>query len=263
MNGYNEQIQKKPRRTVKTRAKVLIAVAVVLFCATLAMLIYVGDYYHASDLALETLRHPADGVTITESKNRIVFMPEHPEAGLIFYPGGKVQYESYTPLMERCAEQGLLCVLLHMPGNLAVLDMDAAEGIPEEFPEIAQWYIGGHSLGGAMAAAYVKDHADAYRGLILLAAYAIDELTDSDLEVLSLYGSEDGVLNLEKYAEGKARLPEGFAEVQIEGGCHAYFGSYGMQKGDGVPTISNEDQIAQTAEAIAAMVISPKTEFAG
>ena len=263
MNGSAEQIQTKPRLTVKTSAKELIAVAVVLLCAALAMLIYVGDYYHADDLALETLLHPAGGVTITESKNRIVFVPEHPEAGLIFYPGGKVQYESYAPLMERCAEQGLLCVLLHMPGNLAVLDMDAAEGIPEEFPEITRWYIGGHSLGGAMAAAYVKDHADVYRGLILLAAYATDDLTDSELQVLSLYGTEDGILNLEKYAEGKARLPKGFTEIQIEGGCHAFFGSYGMQQGDGVPTISNEEQIEQTAEAIAAMAIAPENEFAG
>ena len=263
MNGGTEQIQKKPRRAVKTGAKVLIAVAVVLFCAALAVLLYVGDYYHADELALETLRHPADGVTITESKNRIVFMPEHPEAGLIFYPGGKVQFESYAPLMERCAEQGLLCVLLHMPGNLAVLDMDAAEGIPEEFPEVTQWYIGGHSLGGAMAASYIKDHADTYRGLILLAAYATDDLTDSGLEVLSLYGTEDGVLNLEKYAEGRARLPEGFAEIQIEGGCHAYFGCYGMQQGDGVPTISNEDQIEKTADTIAAMAIFPTQELAG
>ena len=65
-------------------------------------------------------------------------MLEHPEVGLIFYPGGKVQYESYAPLMERCAEQSLLCVLLHMPGNLAVLDMDAAAEVREEFPGITQ-----------------------------------------------------------------------------------------------------------------------------
>ena len=243
--------------------KILIAVAAVLLCAALAILIYVSDYYHASNAALETLRHPNNGVTITESKARIIFAPEHPEAGLIFYPGGKVQYESYAPLMERCAEQGLLCVLLHMPGNLAVLDMDAAEGIPEEFPEITQWYIGGHSLGGAMAASYVKNHAETYRGLVLLAAYATDDLTDSDLEILSLYGTEDGVLNLEKYVESKAKLPEDFEEILIDGGCHAYFGSYGIQQGDGIPSISNEDQIEQTAQAIAAMAFSSRSKLAG
>ena len=263
MKQETEYIQKKPRYTMRKTVKILIAVAAVLLCAALVILIYVSDSYHASDAALETLRQPNDGITITESKGRIIFAPEHPETGLIFYPGGKVQYESYAPLMERCAEQGLLCVLLHMPGNLAVLDMNAAEGIPEEFPEITQWYIGGHSLGGAMAASYVKDHADAYRGLVLLAAYATDDLTGSDLEVLSLYGTQDGVLNFKKYAEGKARLPEGFQEIPIEGGCHAFFGSYGIQQGDGVPAISNEEQIEKTAQAIAAMAFSPQQKLAG
>ena len=248
---------------MRKSVKLLIVVAVAALCAASAILIYVSDFYHASALALDTLRHPAGGVTITEGKNRIVFAPEDPRAGLIFYPGGKVQYESYAPLMERCAESGVLCVLLHMPGNLAVLDRNAADGIQEEFPEISVWYIGGHSLGGAMAASYVKDHADAYRGLVLLAAYATDDLTGSDLEVLSLYGTQDSVLNFKKYAEGKARLPEGFQEIPIEGGCHAFFGSYGIQQGDGVPAISNEEQIEKTAQAIAAMAFSPQQKLAG
>lgn len=253
MHLKTEHTQEQARRPMPKRARVLLAAAAVLLCAVLAFLIYTGDYYHAGDLALETLRHPAGGVTITEGGGRIVFAPEHPEAGLIFYPGGKVQYESYAPLMERCAERSLLCVLLHMPGNLAVLDRSAAAGIPEEYPEISSWYIAGHSLGGVMAASYVKDHTETYRGLVLLASYATDDLSGSGLEVLSLYGTEDGVLDLERYDAARAKLPADFTELLIDGGCHAYFGSYGMQRGDGIPTISNEDQMDQAAEAIAAM----------
>ncbi len=99
--------------------------------------IYVQDYYHASDLALEAAAQPQQDITVTtSSKGRIIFTPEDPRAGLIFYPGGKVQYEAYAPLMEACAKEGILCVLLHMPGNLAVLDINAAKGIPEEYPDI-------------------------------------------------------------------------------------------------------------------------------
>jgi pimeloyl-ACP methyl ester carboxylesterase len=56
--------------------------------------------------------------------------------------------------MQACAERGILCVLLRMPGNLAVLDENAADGVAADYPEIDRWYIGGHSLGGAMAARY-------------------------------------------------------------------------------------------------------------
>jgi len=105
-------------------------------------------------------------------------------------------------------------------------------------------------LGGAMAASYVSRHAEAYDGLILLAAYSTSDLSESALRVLCIYGSEDGVLNRERYEGSKANLPDDFEEIVIDGGCHAYFGSYGPQDGDGIPTISNEEQIVRTAEII-------------
>ena len=139
-----------------------------------------------------------------------------------------------------------------MPGNLAVLDMNAAEGIPERYTHVNSWYLAGHSLGGAMAASYLAEHKDAYEGIVLLAAYATESLQGE--RVLSVYGSEDGVLNMENYEANKVNLPEDYTEVVIEGGCHAYFGDYGAQKGDGVPTVSRQQQIAITADAIAAML---------
>ena len=67
-----------------------------------------------------------------------------------------------------------------------------------------------------------------------------------------LYGSEDGVLNREKYEADRTNLPQDTTETVIDGGCHAGFGSYGAQKGDGTPTISAEEQQRQTADALAA-----------
>ena len=200
-------------------------------------------------------------VQVSQVENRIVFQPEAPQAGLIFYPGGKVEAEAYAPLLEACAERGILCVLLRMPGNLAVLDRNAADGVAADYPEVTDWYIGGHSLGGAMAAGYAAKHTEALAGLVLLGAYSTADLTDSGLRVLSIYGSEDGVLNREKYDSNHANLPADAAELVIQGGCHAGFGSYGPQDGDGTPTISGEEQIARTADAIAAMLL-PAQEIA-
>ena len=112
--------------------RILTAAAAVLAAAVLACVLYIGNYYHAEESALEAAAYSGQGITVSEEDDRIIFTPDSPRAGLIFYPGGKVQYEAYAPLMEACAEQGLLCVLLHMPGNLAVLDVNAAEGIPEK-----------------------------------------------------------------------------------------------------------------------------------
>ena len=228
-------------------------------CALLAVLligcaVYLGTYYHASEEAIQILSNPSDGVNIELlAGQRIAFVPENPVAGLIFYPGGKVQYEAYAPLMDRCAAHGILCVLVHMPGNLAVLHPNAADGICDLYPQVQHWFIGGHSLGGVMAASYAADHADAYEGLVLLASYSTENLSGSGLEVLSVFGTEDNVLNAQKYDEARSNLPEGYDELTIDGGCHAFFGTYGSQSGDGTPTISNEEQIGQTADAIAAM----------
>jgi len=101
-----------------------------------------------------------------------------------------------------------------------------------------------------MAASYIADHIDDYDGLILLGSYSAVDLSETNLDVLSVYGSEDKVMNRAKYDENKANLPEDFIEVVIDGGCHAFFGMYGAQKGDGVPAISNEQQILLTAEQI-------------
>ena len=239
--------KKKKRRFLP---RFLVAAAAVILTACLACGIYLGSYYHADSLAFESIEQPAYGVTVSREDDRIIFAPEEPRAGLIFYPGGKVQYEAYAPLMEACAEKGLLCILLHMPGNLAVLDINAADGIQEEYPEIHTWYMGGHSLGGSMAASYVSSHAEDYEGLFLLASYSTEDLSGSGLKVLSIYGSEDGVLKMDSYEKYKTNLPSDFSEVILAGGCHAYFGCYGAQKGDGTPTISNEEQIRLTAEAI-------------
>jgi hypothetical protein len=235
----------------KKRYKILGILLLVVIVIAVGTGVYIGDYYRADDTALSLLADETSSVTIIEKENdTICFLPENPTSGLIFYPGGKVQYEAYAPLLEKLAEQGMLCVLVHMPGNLAVLDVNAADGIQEEYPDITRWYIGGHSLGGAMAASYVSKHSEEYEGLILLAAYSTVDLTDSGLSVVSIYGSEDGVLDMESYADNYKNLPESTREVVIEGGCHSYFGNYGMQDGDGTPTITGEEQRNLTVEAI-------------
>ena len=240
---------------MRKRTRIILSVClVVLFVFGIGGYAYVLDYYHADETAWEAMAYHTDSVQVEQDGDVIWFVPEDPTAGLIFYPGGKVEHTAYAPLLRACAENGILCALVRMPGNLAVLDANAADGLQQEYPEVTTWYIAGHSLGGAMAANYAAAHAEDFDGLILLAAYSTKDLTGTPLRVLSVYGSEDGVMNRESYEKNRANLPADTTEVVLDGGCHAQFGSYGPQDGDGVPTISGEEQVRQTAETIAAFV---------
>ena len=240
------------------KQKTLIWLMVVLvFIAILFSVgfIYVNDYYHANVEQIATFKIEQDVTKEILEDNTIVYIPNNADTGFIFYPGGKVEYTAYEPLMKALADKGILCVLVEMPCNLAVLDINAADGIQEMYPDIQAWYIGGHSLGGSMAASYLAEHLDAYKGLILLGSYSTADLSQSKLSVCSIYGSEDKVLNHEKYTENHENLPDDYMEYIIDGGCHAYFGMYGKQEGDGTPTISNEKQIYETADRIKGFII--------
>ncbi len=216
--------------------------------------LYVSDYYRADAAAIQAMVQ-GDGVTRTTlDGGDIAYGDVDAAFGLIFYPGGKVEHTAYEPLLRALASRGILCILVRMPLRLAVLDMNAADGICAKFPAVQHWYIGGHSLGGSMAASYLASHADAFDGLILLGSYSTADLSSTELRALSLYGSEDGVMNREKYAECLANLPDSLTEIEIDGGCHAYFGAYGAQKGDGTPTLSVTQQITQSADNIAAFM---------
>lgn len=234
------------------KAKLLIAIISVTFFSVIFIgcVVYLNDYYRADNVAID--EYAISDLVIKEvlENNTIVYVPEEIKAGLIFYPGGKVEYTAYEPLMKELSANGILCVLIEMPFNLAVFDINAATGIQEMYPEVEQWFIGGHSLGGSMAAVHLKDYAKDYDGLILLGAYSTADVSETSLEVLSIYGSEDNVLNKEKYRENINNLPSDYIEIIIEGGCHAYFGMYGEQEGDGTATISHEEQIDITVDTI-------------
>lgn len=243
------------RKGITRNSRILPALGAAVTVLVLTVVVYLGDFYHADETAREALSAPPVGVSVTRyADGSVTFSPpEKRTAGLIFYPGGKVESDAYAPLLEQCAARGVFCVLVRMPGNLAVLDMDAAEDVRAKYAEVERWYIGGHSLGGAIAAAYAAEHTDEYEGLILLAAYSTRDLRESGLRVLTVRGTEDQVLNEEKYESSLPNLPEGYTEVLLDGGCHAYFGSYGAQRGDGTPTIPPAEQQARTAEAVAAL----------
>ncbi|MDD5823603.1 MAG: alpha/beta hydrolase [Firmicutes bacterium] len=236
------------------RKKIIIFIIAAFVLVVGAFEFYVSNPYKAVNMKQHQDEGAVDYEVIydaVEGRDDItVYSPENPIAGFIFYPGGKVESDAYDPLMRECASRGIFCVLLEVHDNLAILDSKAADGVIEAFPEVYRWFIGGHSLGGVVAASYAYDHSDQFDGLVLMASYSTKDLSGLPLSVLSIYGSEDKVLDMSKYEEHKDNLGDGFTELVIEGGNHAGFGSYGEQDGDGKAKISTVEQMHQTAEAI-------------
>lgn len=178
----------------------------------------------------------------------ITFMPKNKNInkGFIFYPGGKVSEEAYSLLAKGIADKGYLVVIVPMPLDLAVFSPNKAEKVIERYSDINVWAIGGHSLGGVMASKFASENNN-IKGLALYASYPSgDELKEKEIEVVSIYGSEDGVADLEKIRN--ANLSKDSILFEIKGGNHAQFGSYGEQKGDNKATISPEEQINEAVD---------------
>ncbi len=198
-----------------------------------------------------------DKVQVTTDR-WLVFQPARDvrSVGFIFYPGGLVHPEAYAPAARALAARGYTTVIVPMPLNLAVLAPDRAKEVVAAYPDIPRWVIGGHSLGGAMAARFVLDNPAIAQGLALWAAYPADtdSLAERPLAVTSISGTLDGLATPAKIEASKRLLPENTRYVPIEGGNHAQFGWYGPQRGDSPAAISREEQqtaiIAATAELL-------------
>jgi dienelactone hydrolase len=164
-------------------------------------------------------------VTVQENGNFIVFIPTSntPITGFIFYPGGHVDYRSYAPVAQEIASRGYMVSIVKMPLSLAVFGMDKADNVINAYPNMRYWVIGGHSLGGSMAASYAKKHTFKIQGVAFWASYpeTSDDLSSTDLKGLSVYGSNDQVLNMDTYKQTLPLLPKGTIMKVINGGNHA------------------------------------------
>ena len=196
----------------------------------------------------------SDARVKVEASSTVTFTPAdgQPTTGLIFYPGGRVDPRAYAPAAHAIAEMGYFVAIVPMPLNLAFFAPDSALGVIEQNPSIQHWVIGGHSLGGAMAARFASTHPNAVGGLALWAAYpdSGDDLSESDLQVVSIYGTRDGLVTADKIGDSRRLLPRSTRWVAIEGGNHAQFGWYGSQSGDNDATIDRLEQQAQTIRAV-------------
>lgn len=231
--------------------RILIAILVIVIIAVGGFVIWASSTNPLMPEAVAALKGN-DAVAVDDA-GYLSFSPvdAQPTAGLILYPGGRVQAGAYAPLALSVAENDYYAAIVYAPLNLAFFNVNAAQTIIDAHPEIETWVVGGHSLGGVAASLFAESN-EAVDGLVMMASYpADDNLTSrTDLSVVSIYGTEDGLASEDSIQQSASSLPSTTDFVLIEGGNHAQFGYYGEQGGDNPATISRADQQSQTVDAI-------------
>lgn len=234
---------------MKRKQKVLIVITSIVFLVFLISLLWLINSYKAMS-EVDPYLDSNESVEVFKDENGYyTFKPLNYSKAIIFYPGGKVDHLAYAPLLFELAEAGYLTILVEMPFNLAVFNINAANKVKSIYDNIEEWYLMGHSLGGSMAASHLSKNTVDYAGLILLGSYSTVDLNNHNLIILSIYGENDLIINMENYKNNLKNIKD-VKELIVTGGNHANFGYYGNQKGDGVSSIDRNKQISETVNFI-------------
>ena len=232
---------------------VTVPIGFVLVASVSAALIYLSIYYHATKEADAALESDATVKVYENDKYYFFDNVSNQDKAIAFYGGAKVEEKSYAPLLRSIADEGVDVFLIKAPFHTALFAISAADSIFGSEQGYNHIYLMGHSLGGTCASICLANTSLSYDGIIFLAAYPDRPLRDS-YRALSIYGSDDLVLNKGSYQSHLSNFPANFETKIIEGGNHANFAYYGEQSGDGKGTLAREEQIALTASFVTSFI---------
>jgi hypothetical protein len=211
--------------------------------------------FPATDAALDALRGD-DAVEVRESAGWYAFVPRgtEPTTGLVYSPGARVDVRATAAVLRPLAEAGYLVVALKEPLGIALTSPDQSASAMAAFDGVERWAVGGHSLGGVAASSFAAAHDDEVAGLLLHASYPLGDMSDADLLVASVSGSEDGLTTPADVDASRADLPAGTTFTVVDGAVHAFFADYGPQPGDGTPTVPRAEAQAEIVAASVALL---------
>ncbi|MDR6906550.1 pimeloyl-ACP methyl ester carboxylesterase [Agromyces sp. 3263] len=246
--------------------RIALWVAAVLALAVVVFLVWAHTVFAGE--RPESLKAWTDSeVTIRHTDSSFVIEPADggSDVGLVFIPGARVDPSAYLwKLSGIVAETGVTVVITEPTLNLAFFDQRPLSTFTSEAPGVSQWYVGGHSLGGVRACQLAEAGTDAAAdpevvGLVLFGSYCANDLSDTDLRVLSLVGENDGLSTPAKVEASAGLLPPDTVSVLLEGANHAAFGDYGPQPGDGAATASDEETRDGITAAVAEFLGQPSS----
>ena len=271
-DGDEARARTAQQRSRRAKGRIALAVPALLVCALLVGSLAWSRPFPAAPVALEAMRSEGD-VRVSDRLTWFEMAPTarddddqvvRPATGLVLVPGGRVDPRAYAPVLRPLARAGYLVTVLKEPLGISVVDPGHSARVMAAHPEIAQWVVAGHSLGGVTAASFVDAHPEAgsarVAGLVLWASYPADALERTDLAVTSVSAELDGLSTPAKVEAAKIKLPPDTTYVVVPGAVHSWFGDYGDQPGDGTPTgdrVEAQAQITRATQAVLAAV-TPK-----
>jgi dienelactone hydrolase len=236
---------------LKRRYKIIIGVLLAVTVVLVGFVVWAETPLGPMSEAIDALE--SNSAVLVSRNNWIVFQPviSSKNIGFIIYPGGRIDYRSYAPIAHRIASEGYVVAIVRMPLNLAVFGVNIASDVIDSYSQIGSWVVGGHSLGGTMAAQFAYENPFDVKGLVLWAAYPASgtNLSKNDLLVTTIYGTNDGLVSLSQIEDSLRLLPASTTRIEIVGGNHAQFGWYGDQGGDNIATVTREEQQNQIFDA--------------
>ncbi|WP_229125179.1 alpha/beta fold hydrolase [Halapricum desulfuricans] len=215
------------------RERLAVWVVVIALLVVAGLLLYFGTPFHGSDASVQSVQND-DRIDLQRVDGGYVMQPASggSTTGLVFYPGARVHPDAYlASLSPLVTDAEVTVVIVKVPLNLAVVDQNAASDVIGSHG-VEQWYVGGHSLGGAMACRYAGANRERVAGVVLLGSYCDRSIAGTDLRVLSVTGDADTVLDRSAYERNRANLPADATVVELSGVNHTQFGSYTGQRGD-------------------------------
>jgi hypothetical protein len=245
-----EEIDNENNKKSNIKRNLLIGIVIAIGIVIMGSGIWLNKSYSPQDVAKAAL--VSDKNIEVKIDDYISFTPKNvePTKGFIIYPGAKVEPGAYAPFSRDIAEKGYEVIILDMPFNIALLGQNKAEKAMKDYSDITHWVVGGHSLGGVVASKFATEN-NMVDGVVLLASYPNnDNLKNMVKNVLSIYGSKDGVVNFKQLIESREKLPKDTTYVEIEGANHSQFGDYGLQEGDNEALITSEEQMEITCKNI-------------
>jgi hypothetical protein len=260
------------QRVRRADRRVALAVPALFVCVLLVVALAWSRPYPASPVAVAAMRS-ADGVRVSDRLTWFEMTPTardddgqevRPTTGLVFVPGARVDPRAYAHVLRPLARAGYLVAVVKDPFGVAFVDPGHPGRVMRAHPEIAQWVVGGHSLGGVTAASFADEQAtpgDApVAGLVLWASYPAGRLERTDLTVTSISAELDGLSTPAKVDAAKPKLPPATTHVVVPGAVHSWFGDYGDQPGDGTPTGDRAEAQAEITRATRAVLaaVTPK-----
>ena len=221
-----------------------------LLVAIVGFLVYFHIVFVAErDKTLEVYRDESVEVTLVDGSVVMTPAEETATSGILYFPGARVDPFSYLYPLSDVAASGTAVVVMDPLMNMALFDQRSLDELVAVAPEITSWTLAGHSLGGVRACMLADDPRVTH--LVLFASFCANDLSAADLDVLLVQGDRDGLIDTNAVKESLRLLPPGrFEERVIEGANHASFGTYGVQPGDGVSTLSAADMRSVITEIV-------------